>query len=177
MSMQELMNNFNVDLMKEVNRPPFVVTGNYTAQVVDFKTRIDEKTQVAYLNLTLDLFADDVVKVGRAYMDITSADTRTVSGKLKKPSELFYKLAKVLGVKDGESMADKVPGAIFSVYGTETYMGRNNVMPKAFRDESQSDLAWIKVYVNEGEETKREVLLDAELKPRFEIQRVGQHRG
>lgn len=177
MSMQELMNNFNADLMKEVNRPNVIETSTYVAHVVDFKTRIDEKTQVAYLNLTLDLYRDDEAKVGRTWLDITSADTRTLTGKLKKPSELFYKLAKVLGVKDGEEMVEKLPGAIFSVYGTETYMARNSEMPRAFQDVDQGPTSWIKVYVNEGDETKRDLLLDAEIKPRFEVQRVGQHRG
>ncbi len=177
MSMQNLMDAFNTDILKEVNRPSFVETGTYTAQVVEGKPRFNERTQLEYLTLTLDLFVDDVVKAGRCWLDICPAEQRTQAGKLRKDTELFYKLAKVLGASDMESMIEKLPGAVISVYGTELYMARNSDMPAQFKDSDKPETAWIKVYVNEGDETKREILLDAELKPRFEVQRVGQHRG
>lgn len=177
MSMQNLMDAFNTDLMKEVNRPNVIETSTYTAQVVDFKTRINSFSQAEELNLTLDLFVDDVQKVGRTWLDICPTEQRTRAGKLTKSTELFYKLAKVLGAKDKETMAEKLPGAIFTVYGAEMYGAHNADMPPAFQDADKPSTAWIKVYVNEGDETKREILLDAEIKPRFEVQRVGQHRG
>ena len=180
MSMQNLMDNFNTDLMKEVNRPNVIETGTYTAQVADAKTKIvtNQKTgeERTVLALTLNLFREEI-RAGMCWLDICPVEQRSKTGKLLKEAELFYKLAKVLGASDMESMIEKLPGAVISVYGTELYMARNSDMPAQFKDNDKPETAWIKVYVNEGDETKREILLDAELKPRFEVQRVGQHRG
>lgn len=175
--MQELMANFNADLLKEVNQPRVVKTGTYTGQVLEVETRTNPKTEVQSLSLTVQLFDDGFAKVGRTYIEITPTELRNRAGKLTKASELFYALYKVMGAESPEEFVSALTGFVFTCYGSENYQGRNQAFPVSLQDATALPDAWQTVFVNPDEDKKRELLLGAELKPRFMVLRVGAHRG
>jgi len=179
MSFANLIASYNKDLYQEVTRPKFMITtGTYVAWVLKVEEQVNRfDGETPELSLTLQLFDDDFERIGRTWLTITPVEKRNQSGRLSKPSVLFYELMKVLGSADIEAFLDDLANASFMVHGNEVYRGPAKDFPESLRDEdlAQAD-KWQTVYVNADEDNKRDLLLDAGLKSRFQVSKVGVYR-
>ena len=127
--------------------------------------------------LTLSVFDDNDKKVGTTWVDVTSWEVRTQSGKLRKETELFYALYAACNATDVEEFIDTLPARMVLIYGSEYFNDKAGAMPVELRNASIDDDKWQTVYVNAEENAKRDLLLEAGLRSRFMVQRMSAYRG
>lgn len=178
--LQHFANAYNANIANEAAAKSrrFTPTGTYVATVKKVEAGLMRDGETYKLNLELDLHDDNGVRAGKAWIDITPTELRRRNGDLMPETQFFYDLMRISGAADTDGFIhERLLELVFSLYGVEIFLARNENLPEQFQDPDSQPQWWRKVYINHGEDEKRDVCFAAGLKSRLEVKRVGEFRG